>query len=76
MTDVAQRVRDTAFPHLWCAAEPGTQEALLATGSDRWFRPPYVGHRGWVGVRLDGDAVDWQQVAELIAEGHRHVTAR
>jgi len=64
---------DHEFPHLWCAAEPGAQEALVAT-SDRYFRPPYVGHRGWVGVRLDGD-VPWDEVGELLADAHR-VTAR
>ncbi len=42
---------DHEFAHLWCAAEAGAQEALTAT-SERYFRPPYVGHRGWVGVRL------------------------
>jgi hypothetical protein len=60
---------DHGFPHLWCAAEPGVQEALVAS-SDRYFRPPYVGHRGWVGVGLDGD-VDWREVAELIEDAYR-----
>lgn len=57
------------FPHLWCAAGPGEQEALVAT-SDRFFRPPYVGHRGWVGMRLDGD-VPWDLVAELLDDAYR-----
>ena len=38
---------------LWCAAPPGAQEDLVADDPDAYFRPPYVGHRGWVGVRLD-----------------------
>ena len=38
------------FPHLWCAAPPGAQEELLLAAPDRVFRPPYVGHRGWLGV--------------------------
>ena len=62
---------DHEFPHLWCAAEPGAQEALVAT-SKQYFRPPYVGHRGWVGVRLDGD-VDWDEVAELLEDAYRAV---
>ena len=37
----------------WCAAPPGTQEALVASDPERFFRPPYVGHRGWLGVYLD-----------------------
>ena len=60
---------DNQFPHLWCAAEPGTQEALIAT-SGHYFRPPYVGHRGWVGVRLHGD-VDWDEVAEMLEDAYR-----
>jgi hypothetical protein len=62
---------DHDFPHLWCAAETGAQEALVAA-SDRYFRPPYVGHRGWIGLRLDGD-VDWQEVGEILEEAYRTV---
>ena len=43
--------------------------------SDRVFRPPYVGHRGWVGVRLDAD-VDWTEIAELCADAYRTVAPR
>jgi hypothetical protein len=57
------------FPHLWCAAPPGAQDALVAS-SERFFRPPYVGGRGWVGVRLDGD-VDWDEVADTIEDAYR-----
>ena len=62
---------DHEFPHLWCAAPPGVQEALVGS-SDRYFRPPYVGHRGWIGVRLDGD-VDWDELAEVIVDAFRTV---
>ena len=65
---------DRSIPHLWCAAEPGAQEALIAS-SDRYFRPPYVGHRGWVGVRLDGP-VDWDEVAELVEDAYRRVAPK
>ena len=61
-----------AFPHLWCAGLPGAQEALVGSAPDRFFRPPYVGHRGWIGVRLDGD-VDWAELAELCADAYRAV---
>lgn len=64
---------DDDFPHLWCAAPQGAQEELTKTEPDRFFRPPYVGHRGWVGVRLDGD-VDWAEVAAICLEAH-HVVA-
>ncbi|HET7489703.1 MAG TPA: MmcQ/YjbR family DNA-binding protein [Acidimicrobiales bacterium] len=63
---------DHHFPHLWCAAPPGAQAELVATEPDRFFRPPYVGHRGWIGVRLDGD-VDWDEVAGVCEEAFRTV---
>jgi hypothetical protein len=63
---------DPDFPHLWCAAPPGAQEALVAAGPDRFFRPPYVGHRGWLGVRLDG-GVDWDEIAQLCEDAFRCV---
>jgi hypothetical protein len=61
---------ENRFPHLWVAAAPGVQEELIAEAPDRFFRPPYVGHRGWLGVRLDGP-VDWAEVAELCADAYR-----
>jgi hypothetical protein len=60
------------FPHLWCAGLPGAQEALTRSAPEVYFRPPYVGHRGWIGVRLDGD-VDWAELAELCADAYRAV---
>jgi hypothetical protein len=44
---------DNDFAHLWCAAAEGVQGELIAAEPDRFFRPPYVGHRGWLGIRLD-----------------------
>jgi hypothetical protein len=66
---------DHRFPHLWCAAPPGVQAELLETEPDRFFRPPYVGNRGWIGVRLDGD-VDWEEIREICAEAFRAVAPR
>ena len=63
---------DDDFPHLWAAAPAGAQEELVAEAPERFFRPPYVGHRGWVGVRLDGD-VDWDEVAEICRDAYRTV---
>ena len=37
---------------IWCAAPPGVQEQMIDEEPDVFFRPPYVGHRGWIGVRL------------------------
>jgi predicted DNA-binding protein (MmcQ/YjbR family) len=49
-------------------AEPEEREALLAHG-DPYFMPPYVGGKGWVGVRL-GPQTDWEELAELIATSY------
>ncbi|MFU8871600.1 MmcQ/YjbR family DNA-binding protein [Micromonospora sp. SL4-19] len=63
------------FPHLWCAAEPGAQEELVAANPRVFFRPPYVGHRGWIGVRLDQGA-SWAEVAELCEDAYRAVAPK
>ena len=63
------------FPHLWCAAPPGAQEVLVTAKPARIFRPPYVGVRGWLGVRLDG-RVDWSLVEALCEDAYRTVASR
>jgi hypothetical protein len=66
---------DHTFPHLWCAAPRGMQEVRVAGDPERFFRPPYVGHRGWIGLRLDGE-VDWDEVAELCEDAYRSVAPK
>ena len=61
---------------LWCGAPLGTQEALVAAAPERFFRPPYVGHRGWLGVYLDVEAVDWEELAAIMEEAYRQVAPR
>lgn len=61
---------DNHFPHFWCAAPPGAQAELVETESKRFFRPPYVGGRGWLGVRLDGK-VDWGEVTAICEDAYR-----
>jgi hypothetical protein len=63
---------DHDFPHLWCAAPDGAQEALVADDPERFFRPPYVGSRGWIGMRLDG-VVDWDEMAARCEDAYRTV---
>jgi hypothetical protein len=64
-----------SFAHLWCAAPPGAQEELIASEPDRFFRPPYVGGRGWLGLRLDGD-IEWNEIAVLCEEAFRTVASK
>jgi hypothetical protein len=66
---------DVEFPHLWCAAPAGAQQELIASDPRRFFRPPYVGHRGWLGVRLDRDP-DWAEIAELCEDAYRVVAPK
>jgi hypothetical protein len=68
-------------PHVafWAAAPPGVQAEVVAAEPGRFFVPPYVGHRGWIGMRLDGtgeDAVDWDEVREVVADAWRHVAPK
>lgn len=63
----------------WCPAAPGVQQELIAEDPQRFFRPPYVGHRGWLGVRIDGGPdrqPDWDEVAELVRDAYRQVAPK
>jgi hypothetical protein len=60
---------------VWCPAFPGVQQELVDQEPDRFFRPPYVGPSGWLGVRLDRD-VDWQEVAEILRDSYRKVAPK
>ena len=57
---------------LWCAAPPGVQEALIAEEPTRFFRPPYVGPRGWLGVDLRREP-DWDEFDAIVREAYRVV---
>jgi hypothetical protein len=66
---------DVEFAHLWCAAPAGAQQELIASDPETFFRPPYVGHRGWLGVRLDRDP-DWDEIAELCEDAYRVIAPK
>jgi hypothetical protein len=57
---------------VWLPAPLGEQEAMVFTDPERFFRPPYVGPRGWVGVRIDRRP-SWTQVATLVERAYRMV---
>jgi hypothetical protein len=54
------------------AAGVGVQESLIQENAERYFRPPYVGGRGWVGAYLDGheesNAPQWDTLSDLIVD--------
>ena len=59
----------------WCAAPEGMQEFLVGAEPLSFFRPPYVGVRGWLGVYLDVP-VDWQRIATIVDDAYRVVAPR
>jgi len=60
---------------LWVAAPPGVQDTLVDEEPDRFFVPPYVGTRGWLGVRLDR-AVDWDEIVQIAEDAYRVVAPK
>ncbi len=54
---------------VWCKATHETQQRLVRADPERFFVPPYVGVKGWVGVRLDRPQTDWIELAILVEEG-------
>src|SRR3712207_3474194 len=58
-------------PAVWVKAAPANQSLMIAHAPDRFFKPPYVGTSGWVGVWLDGDAVDWAELGDLLHDAWR-----
>ena len=51
--------------------EPRENEVLLATDAVRFYRPAYIGARGWIGLRLDLGEIDWEEVAEFVTDSYR-----
>ena len=54
---------------LWCAAPPAAQDGLVHASPEHFYVPAYVGHRGWVGVRLDR-GLPWEDVAAAIEDAY------
>lgn len=57
---------------IWCAAPDGMQKSLVDADPERFFVPPYVGHRGWLGFRLDRQ-VDWNELAGIVEDAYAEV---
>jgi hypothetical protein len=76
--DPTFRVRDKIFAmekrgdgrvSVWCKAPEGSQMVLVGADPERFFVPPYVGHKGWVGVRLDNKP-DWGEVEKVVKRSY------
>jgi hypothetical protein len=57
---------------IWCAAPEGMQKMLVDADGERFFVPPYVGHRGWLGVRLDR-GIHWDELAGIAEDAYAEV---
>jgi hypothetical protein len=57
---------------IWCAAPDGMQKMLVEADPERFFVPPYVGHRGWLGLRLDR-GIHWDELAGIVEDAHAEV---
>lgn len=55
---------------------PEEQAMLIDADPDLYYKPPYLGPSGWIGVRLDGRDVDWDHVAERLTRSWRMVAPR
>jgi hypothetical protein len=76
------RVRDKIFAQyednhhnsgivgLWCKAPDGLQEMLVRADPGHFYVPKYVGHKGWIGIRMESD-VPWDHVADLVRDSYR-----
>lgn len=60
---------------IWAPAPPGVQEQLVEDEPERFYRPPYVGGRGWIGVRLDRD-IDWDEIDGIVRDAYRLVAPK
>jgi hypothetical protein len=49
---------------------------MIAADPERFYMPSYIGHRGWVGLRLDTGPVDWTEVADLVTDSYLAVAPK
>ncbi len=60
----------------WCAALTEERDGLVGRDPERFFVPPYVGGRGWLGVYLDGPQPDWEEIDELVRDAYRLIAPK
>jgi predicted DNA-binding protein (MmcQ/YjbR family) len=82
--DPTFRVRDKIFAmekrgdgrvSVWLKAPEGFQQMIVGRDPEAYFVPPYVGHSGWIGIRLD-KRPDWHEVAKMIERSYRLVAPK
>jgi hypothetical protein len=61
---------------LCCKSSLSDQRRMVKEDPVSFFVPPYVGPKGWIGIRLDLDEVDWETVAELARRAYQDLAPR
>ncbi|MCI0452229.1 MAG: MmcQ/YjbR family DNA-binding protein [Candidatus Latescibacteria bacterium] len=59
-----------------CKAPPGMRDTIVASDKERFFVPPYLGARGWIGLRLDLEYLDWREVTQFVTDSYRLVAPK
>ena len=55
---------------LCCKVQRGENAAMVDVDPARFFIPPYIGPRGWVGLDLDAAPIDWREIEELVVNSY------
>jgi predicted DNA-binding protein (MmcQ/YjbR family) len=63
-------------PSLWLKVGRDRQQRLIDDQPELFFVPPYVGHKGWVGMYLDATKVSWPQLRELVEESYQLIAPK
>jgi hypothetical protein len=58
----------------WCAAPLGVQEMVLRDDPEKFFRPPYVGPKGWIGVMVD--RMTDEELDGIVVQAYSHVAPK
>ncbi len=66
---------DDGPPQVWVKGRAGDQEVLISAAPNRFFKPPYLGPKGWIGIWL-GENTDWDEVEDLVSTSYRLVAPK
>ena len=62
---------------VWCKAPPGAQEAYIASEPERYYKPPYLGPKGWIAAWISPECdPDWDAIAEIVDESYRLIAPK
>ena len=61
---------------IYCKVPPGDAAAFIAAEPSRFYRPAYLGSKGWIALRLDVGAIDWLEVADFAVDSYRLIAPK